>query len=236
MIEVNNLNKSFSDIPVLKEISFCIAEGTLAALLGPNGAGKSTLIKSVLGVINPDQHGLMKIGNQIRSRGIANSEDIPGYMPQSPAFPRHLSVNEVIDFFESLNQTEPMQKESLISEMKMSDFMHKKINSLSQGMKQKVNILQCFMFDHSVFILDEPTSSLDPDMAYYLKNLLLQKKKEKKTILFTSHIMSEVEELADEMLILLDGRIILQDSPRNTIKRQRSKNLEEAIRTYWSRS
>ena len=229
MIEVNHLNKTFAGVRVLKQISFHIPKGSLAALLGPNGAGKSTLIKSILGITNPDQHDPERQVSKARFSGTRwkrssryanhgsmklSSENMPGYMPQVPAFPKHLSVAEVIDFFESLNQTKPIEKENLISDMNMSQFMYKNIYSLSHGMKQKVNILQCFMFDRSVFILDEPTAGLDPDTAYYLKKLLLQKSKSGKTILFTSHIMSEVEELANEMFILLDGKIILHGQPQ----------------------
>ena len=120
--------------------------------------------------------------------------------------------------------------------MGIANFSHKNFQNLSQGMKQKINILQCFMSEPDLYILDEPTAGLDPNMVYYLKKLMLECKKKSKTILFTSHIMSEVEELADQVLVLLDGKIVLNSSPQKIIKDFQSANLEEAIRVYWEKS
>ena len=228
MIQIKELNKTFGKYQILKNITFEIQEGKILALLGPNGSGKSTLLKCLLGITPADLIHSWDHKHQIDLRSI-------GYMPQNPSFPKNLSVKEIINFLDriSLSSVSEAYKEQLLIDMDIYPFIEKNFNELSQGMKQKINILQCFMAQPNLYILDEPTAGLDPNMTYYIKKLLLEEKNKGKTILFTSHIMSEVEDLADELLVLIHGEIVLQDKPSSIIKTMKSSNLEEAIRVYW---
>ncbi len=226
MINIKGLNKKFGDHnQVLQNISIRIPSGCSFALLGPNGSGKSTFLKCLLGVVTPDSGKLKGIDPQT----------MVGYMPQNPAFPKNLRVIDLIRFFESLTRDIPKYKDQLIHDMRINTFSNKKIAHLSHGMKQKINILQCFMFNPSIIILDEPTAGLDPSISYYLKEFINFRKKEEKTILFTSHIMSEVEEMADEMAVLIEGEIVLHSKPSLVTKKANAKNLEEAVRIYWTK-
>lgn len=238
-ITVQNLSKYFNKSLILNDISFHVPKGNLTALLGQNGSGKSTLMKSILNIIRINKESIIKTSSDI------------AYMPQSPAFPKHLNVREVIHLFNALNAARPTTskkkkknlatplsdtqkrwQKQLIEEMAIDDFMHKKIHQLSPGMRQKVNILQCFMFQRKIVLLDEPSAGLDLHMLHYLKKLLLAQKNAGITILYTSHIMAEVEALADEMIWLYDGKVALQESPRKIIQQQKAKNLEEALRLW----
>ncbi len=226
MIKISSLNKTFGKNKILKDIQLQIPQGSLFALLGPNGSGKSTFLKCLLDIVPADSK---------KFTSLVSKKECIGYVPQNPAFPKNVKVCEIIDFFEYISPipVNVAYKKELMQDMGILSFTHKNFSQLSQGMKQKVNILQCFMFNSSFIIMDEPTAGLDPAMSYYVKRILRQKKEEKKTVLFTSHIMSEVEELADEVAVLIEGEIVLCDKPTKIIQNWNSKNLEEAIRVYW---
>ena len=240
-LQVENLSKRYGKNLILDNLSFSLQTGSLSALLGPNGSGKSTLMKGILGIIKTSSATIIKRNPRI------------GYMPQTPAFPSYLSVAEIIQFFnelqrvsnkqeaslhkkttsaESLRSDQEKWQEQLIYEMNINTFMDKKINQISPGMRQKVNIMQCFMFPQDLFFLDEPSAGLDLRMLHYLRNLLLAQKKAGKTILYTSHIMNEVEILANEMILLFNKKIALQASPQEIIQQEKAINLEEALR-FW---
>ncbi|MCB1144453.1 MAG: ABC transporter ATP-binding protein [Leptospiraceae bacterium] len=226
MIKIENLNKSYNNHKVLKDISLDISEGLITALLGPNGSGKTTLIKSILQLRYPDSG---KISNPD-----GNFFDTPiGYMPQIPNFPENLKIREIIDIVSRLEKRKPEDLEYLLDEMKMESMYNKTFNELSGGMKQKVNILQCFSFRKKIYILDEPTSSLDPGMTYFFKNLLKRKKEENCSIIFTSHILSEVQQLADKLVLLVEGKLLFHGTREEALKKYNRDDLEEALRSFW---
>jgi Cu-processing system ATP-binding protein len=150
MIQIKNLSKSYNKIKVLDDISIDIKPGEVSALLGPNGGGKTTLIKSILGLRFPDSGIILKNSDTLTQIPI-------GYMPQIPNFPDNLRVIEIMEIIEKLESIPSYDKNYLIDSMKMSTILNKRFSELSGGMKQKVNILQCFSFRKSIYILDEPT-------------------------------------------------------------------------------
>jgi Cu-processing system ATP-binding protein len=154
-------------------------------------------------------------------------------MPQIPNFPDNLKITEILEIIENLEINPPIDKEFLIDSMDMSSILNKKFCELSGGMKQKVNILQCFSFRKSIYILDEPTSSLDPGMSYFLKNII--KKKESTTIIFTSHILSEVQELANRIILLVEGKLLFHGTGDEAIQRFNKTNLEESLLSFWEK-
>lgn len=234
MIEIENIGKSYGSKVVLSGISCKSTPGSVFALLGPNGSGKTTLIKAILGLTQPDS-------GYIRIKGLAledykkSEKTFIGYMPQSPLFPLNLKVAEILRFLTGIGGVEPIYQENLVSELGMGGFWNQSFAKLSLGMRQKVNILQCFQSDLDVYIIDEPTASLDPGMAFYLKRLIDSKKNSGKTIVFTSHIMSEVEELATDMLVLVEGKAVASGNPREFTESMNARNLEEAMITFWNR-
>lgn len=202
------------------------------ALVGPNGSGKSTLLRCLMQLTYPDDGGTIHIrGMDIRSG--ANYRAQLGYMPQVPLFPRNLTAREIIGYLEALAGGGAPHRDRLIRDLGMESFLDRPFGEFSQGMRQKVNLLQCFMFDHPLLVIDEPTAALDPPMAWYLKNLIRERRSAGGTILFTSHIMSEVEELADNMAVLVDGRVVLKDTPEAIKSAAGDASLEAAVRHFW---
>ncbi len=230
-IRIEELNKHYGKQRVLHDVSLKINPGVCFALLGPNGSGKSTLIKSLLGLVLPDNPEAVFVDGKPYPESREGLVTHCGYMPQIPDFPENLRVRELASLLEELAGTESPHAQKLILELGIQDFLEKKCGELSQGMRQKVNILQALMYDRDLYILDEPTASLDPMNAYYLKTRVRELRAQGRTILFTSHIMKEVEELADELCLLVDGRSILAGKPADLSRGK--TDLEEAIVEIW---
>jgi Cu-processing system ATP-binding protein len=233
MIEVGNLVKNYGSKRVLNDVSASIQQGSIFALLGPNGSGKTTLIKSILGLTYPDQ-GSIEIRGKILDDYKLEYQTYIGYMPQSPQFPLNLKVKEIVRFLSDLGGKETIYKDRLVKELGLEVFWNQLFGRLSLGTRQKVNILQCFMCDLDIYVIDEPTASLDPGMSFYLKKLINEKKEAGKTILFTSHIMTEVEELANDMLVLVEGNIVAKGNPTDFKVKMNTKTLEEGMIAFWN--
>ena len=226
MININNLSKSFGKLSVLKNLDLEIKEGGIFAILGPNGSGKTTLIKCLLGMVIPDKGDISFNGNGILKKW--KYRDDLNYLPQIANFPANLTVNELINMVKDLRPKTANEKE-LIAHFGVEPFLKKKLGHLSGGTKQKINIILTFMFDSELIILDEPTTGLDPVSLIHLKELIKQEKKKGKTILITSHIMSFVDDMADEIVFLLDGKIYFKGTVNQLKERTKETNLENAI-------
>ncbi|QYA26739.1 ABC transporter ATP-binding protein [Gramella sp. MT6] len=205
MISIENLHKKFGKNEVLKGIDLNIEQGGIFAVLGPNGSGKTTLIKSILGMVVPNSGSIKINGKSVKNDWkYRNNID---YLPQIANFPGNLTVRELIRMIKDLRSYKKADDLRLIELFKLEPFLDKKLSNLSGGTKQKVNLVLTFMFDSSLIILDEPTTGLDPISHIRLKELITSEKQKGKTILITSHIMSFVEEIADEIVFLLEGKI-----------------------------
>ena len=204
MITIEKLGKKFGKLVVLDELNLEIGTGGIFAILGPNGSGKTTLIKSILGMVIPEKGSISIDEKQIRGEWAYRNEI--NYLPQIANFPPNLKVNELIKMVKDLRPKEANDGE-LIDLFGLQPFMDKKLGNLSGGTKQKVNIVLTFMFESDLIILDEPTTGLDPISLIHLKELIEREKNKQKTILITTHIMSFVEEVADEIVFLLSREI-----------------------------
>jgi Cu-processing system ATP-binding protein len=150
------------------------------------------------------------------------------YLPQIANFPSNLTVIELIEMVKNLRPKQANEKE-LIKQFGLTDSLHKKLGNLSGGTKQKVNIVLTFMFDSNLIILDEPTNGLDPIALIHLKELILKEKAKGKTILITTHIMSFVDEMASEIVFILDGKIYFKGSIDELKEKTNNNSLEHAI-------
>ena len=204
MITIKNLIKNYGKLEVIKGMDLLIKSGGIFAILGPNGSGKTTLIKSILGMVIPN-HGEITLDGSSVIQKHAYRKDID-YLPQIANFPNNLTVTELIKMVKDL-RNKSTREDMLIRLFGLEDFLNKKLGNLSGGTRQKVNLVLAFMFDSSLVILDEPTSGLDPVSLIRLKRLILDEKARGKTVLITSHIMEFVEEMSDEIVFLLDGKI-----------------------------
>lgn len=226
MVTVDNLHKKFGKNIVLSGLDLNISEGGIFAVLGPNGSGKTTLIKAILGMVIPNK-GTIEVFDENIKRS-SNYRRKIDYLPQIANFPSNLKVKELIRMIKDL-RNKSADDEALIKLFKLEPFLNKKLGNLSGGTKQKVNILLTFMFDSPIVILDEPTTGLDPISLIHLKNLIQAEKEKGKTIIITSHIMSFVEEVADEIVFLLEGKIYFKGSISTLKEKTKQPDFEHAI-------
>jgi len=226
MVNIENLHKKFGKNQVLSGLDLTINEGGIFAVLGPNGSGKTTLIKSILGMVIPNKGEINVLGESIKKN--SNYRHKIDYLPQIANFPSNLKVKELIKMIKDLrkNTNEDLR---LIELFKLEPFLDKKLGTLSGGTKQKVNIVLTFMFDSPLIILDEPTTGLDPISLIRLKDLIQAEKAKGKTILITSHIMSFVEEVSDEIVFLLEGKIYFRGSISELKTKTNQPDFEHAI-------
>lgn len=226
MIEISDLNKKFGKLTVLEGLDLNIDSGGIFAVLGPNGSGKTTLIKSILGMVIPDKGEIQIDGQSVLNQ--SSYRNNINYLPQIANFPSNLTVRELIKMVKNLRPKEA-KDDGLIQHFDLEPFLDKKLGNLSGGTKQKVNIVLTFMFESDLIILDEPTTGLDPISLIHLKEIIHLEKEKGKTILITTHIMSFVEEIADEIVFLLDGEIYFKGSSTELKERTGQVDLEHAI-------
>jgi Cu-processing system ATP-binding protein len=223
---VSDLHKAYRKTEVLKGVDLELRPGAITAILGPNGSGKTTLIKCILGMVIAQKGEILaegvSVGNDWHYR-----KDI-GYLPQIARFPENLKVKELIKMVRDI-RGQKAEFESLAATFSLEPYMNKPLRNLSGGTRQKVNILLAFMFDTNYYILDEPTAGLDPLALIHFKELLLKEKNRGKAILMTTHIVHLVEELANEVVFLLEGQVYFRGGVNELKEKYNGGNLEHAI-------
>ena len=212
---------------MLKGISLEIPDGQATGIVGPNGSGKTTLIKNLLGLVKPDD-GSIEIDG-VRLNGSFDYRKKIGYMPQMARYPENMRVSELIDFIVRIRGEEPVFVQELTELFELTGEMEKPLRTLSGGTRQKAGALIALMFDPPILILDEPTAGLDPKSSHRFKQWLKREKEKGKTILLTTHIMSEIEELADHLVLLVEGNIRYYGGQNEFIERNKEQRLEGAV-------
>ena len=223
---VSDLYKSYNKSPVLTGVGLELKEGAITAVLGPNGSGKTTLIKCILGMVIAQKGKILSNGVSI-GKDWHYRKDI-GYLPQIARFPENLKVKELIAMVRDIRGQEADYIE-LSTIFDLEPFMNKPLRNLSGGTRQKVNILLAFMFNTRYYILDEPTAGLDPLMLMRFKELVKKERSAGKAILMTTHIVNLVEELADEVVFLLEGKVYFKGGIQELKEKYNGGNLEQAI-------
>ncbi|WP_373075578.1 ABC transporter ATP-binding protein [Zeaxanthinibacter enoshimensis] len=226
MIKIENLHKKFGKNKVLEGVDIHFDRGGIYAILGPNGSGKTTLIKSILGMVLPDKGSITVNGTTIPRQWTYRQQ--LSYLPQIANFPGNLRVSELISMIKDLRGQEANESH-LVQLFELEKYLDKRLSTLSGGTKQKVNLVLAFMFDSPLLILDEPTSGLDPSSLISLKRIIRTEKEMGKTVLLSSHIMHFVEEIADEIVYLLEGKIYFKGSLDALKKLTGEGNVEHAI-------
>ena len=231
MVKIQRLEKKFGKNRVLSGVDLEISKSGIFSILGPNGSGKTTLIKSILGLVIPDNGSISVFGKNI-IKGPAYRRHID-YLPQIANFPNNLKVKELVQMIKDLRgcRADDMH---YVEYFKLTSFLNQSLGSLSGGTKQKVNIALCFMFDSPLLILDEPTTGLDPISLIRLKDLIKKAKSKGKTILISSHIMRFVEDVSDEIVFLLDGKVYFKGSISDLKSKTNQQDFEHAIATVFS--
>ena len=231
MIQVNNLHKSFKKNHVLRGVDLSIKGGGITAILGPNGSGKTTLIKSILGLVIPNS-GEIKINSDSVLGKVQYRNEI-SHLPQIASFPENLTGNELIRLLKDIRNT-PSREQKLIEMLDLKGELNKKMRNLSGGNRQKINIVLALMFDTPIIILDEPSTGLDPVSLMRFKDFINEENERGKIILLTTHIMGLVEQLADDVVFLLDGKVHFQGSVSKLFEATNQPSIESSIASLLS--
>ncbi|WP_299990400.1 ABC transporter ATP-binding protein [uncultured Pontibacter sp.] len=227
MIAIENLSKTYGNLTVLKDLTVRFSGGRVVSIIGPNGSGKTTMSKCILGMVLPDSGDIKYNGESVLKQYAYRSQI--GYMPQIGKYPENMKIRQVIEMIRDIRKDAAVIDEELIGLYGLQNMYDKRMGSLSGGTKQKVSAALAFMFDPQVLILDEPTAGLDPISAEILKCKILKEKKKGKLILITSHIMSEVEEVADEVMCLVDGTLKFHETITSIKQHTNEERLSRAI-------
>lgn len=224
-IEVKNVKKCYGDFCAVNSISFEIEEATIFGLIGPNGAGKSTTIRMIMDIIAPDEGEVLIFGEAHQEETIRNNI---GYLPEERGLYQKMTVAEHLKFLGELKgMTSSQAKENIsfwFDKLKIQDWHDKKIEELSKGMQQKVQFIGAIIHNPNIVILDEPFSGLDPVNMESLKNIVLELKKQGKTILFSTHQMEQAEKLCDHICMINQGNIVINGTLKE-IKKQYGKDV-----------
>lgn len=210
MIEINNLSKKFGKLQALNRVNLTCKKGECIALIGPNGCGKTTLIKSILGMVIPDEGEILFKGKSIINDFNYRSEI--GYMPQIGRYPENMSIGQVVEMIKNIRQHKTEFDEVLLNHFLLPQMREKRMATLSGGTRQKVSAVLAFLFNPDVFILDEPTAGLDPLASELLKEKIIQEKEKGKLVLITSHQLSELDELITQIIFMQDGNVLFHKS------------------------
>lgn len=227
IVKLEGLQKSFGHLEVLKRIDLAVGRGLVTAVVGHNGSGKTTLIKSILGLVRPDAGSVWFDGRRVS--GESDYRDRIGYMAQSVRFPDNLTAFDLFAMLEDLRGRVPPDKDRLVAAFSLGSELRKPLRILSGGTRQKVSAVMAFMFRAELLILDEPTAGLDPVSSSVLKDRIEEERKSGRTFILTSHIMSEIEELADVVVFLQDGKIRYEGDVASIRLSTGEVNLERAI-------
>lgn len=205
VISIQSLTKYYGKTRGIEDLTLEIKHGEILGFLGPNGSGKTTTIRCVLNILLPDQ-GEIKINGELVSRDNPEIKDNIGYLPGELFIPPNYTVKGFLAYINSLRKRDAVMLDSLVKRFDIP--MNKKIGELSKGNKQKVGIAIAFMNDPDIYILDEPSSGLDPLFQQELYDLIDEEKARGKTLFFSSHNLAEVQRICDRVAIIREGRLI----------------------------
>lgn len=207
LVELDQLSKHYNEFNRIENLNVCIPVGEVFALCGGNGAGKSTFIKLLTGIIKPTSGKIKVNGKSIDPTNIEYKK-IFSYMPDEMAFPPQLTGLEALSFFAKLRGVPQSKVEETLKLVGLFNERNRYIKHYSKGMQQRLSLAQALLPDVKLVILDEPTNGLDPYWVYRFKEIMLEEKRKGKTILFTTHILTLVEEIADTAAFMEQGKLL----------------------------
>jgi ABC-2 type transport system ATP-binding protein len=216
-IKINGLTKYYGPTRGIEDLNLEVRSVEIFGFLGPNGAGKTTTIRCMMNTLLPTK-GQIMISNELVSRRNPKLREKIGYIPGELALPEYYTVNEFLNYIEAMRAKSAKRREEIIDRFDLNSNLNKKIGELSKGNKQKVGIVVAFMNDPDVLIMDEPTAGLDPLLQQEVFKLLLESKKEGKTLFMSSHNLEEVQRVCDRVGIVKDGFFISTEDIDNLNK------------------
>ena len=226
MIEVKNVTKKYPNIKAVDNINFTIKDGEVVGFLGPNGAGKTTTMNMITGFIEPTEGQIIINGYDIVKKSKKAKKQI-GYMPEGVPLYTELTAREFVNYMDELKDVKAKERkeavEKAIEETGLKDVQNKLIKNLSRGYKQRVSMAGALVGNPEVIILDEPTVGLDPKQITEIRSLIKELGK-KHTVILSSHILSEVSQICERVIIINHGKIVAIDTPENLENKTKEKN------------
>jgi ABC-2 type transport system ATP-binding protein len=222
-IEVKDVSKLYDAQKALNSVSFKISKGEIVGFLGPNGAGKSTLMKILTGYITASEGEVFVNEFSLKSHKIEAQKNI-GYLPEHNPLYLDMYVKEYLQFHASIHKVAKIEVEKCIDKVGLMPEAHKKIGQLSKGYRQRVGLAAALLHNPEVLILDEPTTGLDPNQLVEIRNLIKEVGKDK-TVLFSTHIMQEVEAICDRVILINKG-VIVADKKLTDLKGNQDQIIE----------
>ena len=221
MIEVAHLTKEFGDFTAVRDVSFTIAPGECVGFLGPNGAGKTTTMRVIAGIFPPTS-GTVRVGGHDVQRDPNATRRLVGYFPENAPYYPEMSVEEYLAFVARAKRlpraARRAEVERVIRATTLGEMRRRLVGKLSKGFRQRVGLAQALLGDPQVLILDEPTSGLDPEQVAEIRELV-KSLRGQRTIIFSSHILSEVSQVAQRVVIINRGRVVAEDRPEGLARR-----------------
>lgn len=205
-IEVKNITKIYGEQKALNKVSFTINNGEIVGFLGPNGAGKSTMMKIITGYIRASEGEVLVSDFNVETNRI-EAQKQTGYLPENNPLYLEMYIKEYLEFNAEIHQISKIEVSKIIEKVGLTPEVHKKIKQLSKGYRQRVGLAAALLHNPEVLILDEPTTGLDPNQLLEIRNLIKEVGKNK-TVLFSTHIMQEVEAICDRVILINKGKII----------------------------
>ena len=236
-VEINGLTKIYGEQKAVDNISFSINKGEIVGFLGPNGAGKSTTMKMITGYLEPTGGNITVSGVNVNKTPFDAKKKI-GYLPESNALYYDMYVREYLNFIADVHKIGNKQQavNSVIEQVGLTPESKKRVGQLSKGYKQRVGLAAALIHDPEVLILDEPTSGLDPNQIVEIRNVIKEQGKNK-LVLFSSHILQEVEAICDRVIIINKGKIVADDKLSNLHQQSSSSvvrvHFKEALEQEW---
>ncbi|WP_048056015.1 ABC transporter ATP-binding protein [Pyrococcus sp. ST04] len=232
MIEVSNLRKKFGSNEVIKGISFSVNDGEIYGLLGPNGSGKSTTMRILAGIIPPTSGRVLVEGIDV-SKSPLEVKKIVGFVPETPALYESLTPAEFFSFIGSIRRIprEVLEErvERFVEAFGIREYMNQLIGTLSFGTRQKISLIASLLHDPKVLILDEAMNGLDPKSARIYRELLLEFKREGKSIVFSTHILALAEVICDRIGVIYNGRIVAEGTVDELKTLAKEESLEDVF-------
>jgi Cu-processing system ATP-binding protein len=214
MIQVERFTKRYGKFTAVDDISFAVKHGEVFALLGPNGSGKTTTMKAVVGLNVPTAGRIFINGINVHQHP-KEAKRFVSYLPQRVVFPENLTAREVMHFYDRVRQLPPALADEVLASASFNGFSDKLVSELSGGMVQRLGLAVVILPDAPILLLDEPTANLDPVGVKRFREFVLEQKEKGKTIIFSTHLLAEAEQLADRVGIFVSGKLVAQESIEN---------------------
>jgi Cu-processing system ATP-binding protein len=211
MIRVEHLSKRFGKARAVDEVSFTVHEGEVFAFLGPNGSGKTTTMKSIVGLVIPTS-GTIRINGIDVHRHPRSARRMMSYLPQRVVLPESLTAREILVFHARLRGLAATDGERMLEKGRFAGAANRPVGTFSGGMVQRLGLAVVTLPDSPVLLLDEPTANLDPQGVKRFREFIMQQKEAGKTIIFSTHLLAEAEQLADRVGIFVGGRLVAEES------------------------